>query len=100
VALQGDFGKPRPVLVLQHDAFNDTHATVTVALLSSHIASAPLFRITLDPSAENGLEQVSQIQLDKMVAVNRDKLGPAFGSVDADTLVRVNRAIALWLGLA
>ena len=64
VALQGDYGKPRPVLVLQHDAFNQTHATVTVALLSSHIVSAPLFRITLDPTQENGLEHVSQIQID------------------------------------
>ena len=100
VALQGDFGKPRPVLVLQHDAFNETHASVTVALLSSHIVSAPLFRITLDPSAGNGLEHVSQIQIDKIVTVRSDKLGPMIGRVDSDTMLRVNRGVALWLGLA
>ena len=53
--MQGDFGKPRPVLVLQHDAFNLSHATTTIAMLSTHIVSAPLFRITLDPSTENCL---------------------------------------------
>ena len=98
--MQGDFGKPRPVLVLQHDAFNLSHATTTIAMLSTHIVSAPLFRITLDPSTENCLEHVSQIQVDKIATVSRDKLSPAFGRIDADTMLRVNRALALWVGLA
>ena len=100
VALQGDFGKPRPVLVLQQDAFNPTHATITVALLSTHIVSTPLFRITIDPTPENKLEQVSQVQIDKITSVGREKLSAAFGRIDLDTMVRVNRALALWLGLA
>jgi mRNA interferase MazF len=100
VAMQGDFGKPRPALVIQSDLFNDTHATVTVALLSCEVVSAPIFRITVDPSLENGLGKVSQIQIDKIMTVRRERVGETFGRIDADTLVRVNRALAVWLGVA
>ena len=68
VAMQGDFGKPRPALVIQSDIFNETHATVTVLLMSHEIVSAPVFRITIDPTPENGLKAVSQIQADKIIA--------------------------------
>jgi mRNA-degrading endonuclease toxin of MazEF toxin-antitoxin module len=52
--LQGDFGKPRPALVIQSDLFNEQHATVTVLPITSHIIGSPLFRITLEPSEQNG----------------------------------------------
>ena len=100
VAMQGDFGKPRPALVIQSDLFNETHATVTLALLSSEIVSAPIFRITLDPSPENGLGKVSQIQIDKIMTVRRERIGETFGRIDANALVKVNRALAIWIGVA
>ena len=99
VAMQGDFGKPRPALVIQADLF-DEHATVTVLPVSSTLVDARLFRISVQPSAENGLQKPSQIMVDKTMTVKRDKLGPAFGRIEADAMVAVERCLALFLGIA
>ena len=74
VAMSGDFGKPRPALVVQADHFGET-ATVTVLLLSGTLVDAPLIRLTLEPTAENGLRMPSQIMVDKAMSVKRDKIG-------------------------
>lgn len=100
VALSGDYGKPRPALVVQSDLFNETHASVSLAPVTSTIIDAPLFRLTLEPSSETGLRSVSQIMIDKMTTVRRDKVGRRIGRLGDETMVRVNRAIALWFGLA
>jgi len=99
IALQGDFGKPRPALVIQADRF-DEHATVTVLLVSSTLVDAPLFRITVQPNAENGLQKPSQIMVDKAMTVKRDKVGQTFGRLDADAMVEVERCLAVFLGIA
>lgn len=54
IAMQGDFGKPRSAIVLQADVFNDPHSTLTIALISSELVNAPLFRINIEPSSSNG----------------------------------------------
>ncbi len=100
VAPQGDPGKPRPALVIQSDLFNETHPTVTVLPVTGEIRSAPQFRITIEPTEANGLTKVSQLMLDKPVSVKRDKLGAPFGRIDDATMLRVNRALAVWIGLA
>lgn len=99
VAVQGDFGKPRPALVIQSDKF-DEHATVTILLVSSTFVNAPLFRITIQPGLENGLQKPSQVMVDKAMTVKRDKLGQAFGRIDADAMVEVERCLAVFLGIA
>ena len=99
IAVQGDFGKPRPALVIQADQF-DEHVTVTVLPVTGTLVAAPLLRITVQPSAENGLLKPSQVMLDKAVTLKRDKLGPAFGRIDADALVEVERCLAVFLGIA
>jgi mRNA interferase MazF len=100
VALSGDYGKPRPALVVQSDLFNETHASVTLAPVTSTIVDAPLFRLTLEPSSDTGLRSVSQIMVDKVTTVKRDKVGRTIGRIGDDIMLRVNRAIALWFGLA
>lgn len=100
VALQGDLGKPRPALVVQSDFFNDTHPSVTLLPVTGEIRSAPLFRVTIEPSEANGLRKVSQVMVDKLVSVRRDKLGAPFGRIEDEALLRVNRALAVWIGLA
>jgi len=100
IAMQGDYGKPRPALVIQSDLFNDTHSSTTVAPVTGTIVDAPLFRPTIDPTNSNGLRSVSQIMVDKITAVRRDKVGITVGRLDDGTMVRVYRAIGLWLGLA
>lgn len=99
IAMQGDFGKPRPALVIQADQFAES-ATLTVLPVTSALVAAPLLRITVLPSAENGLQKPSQVMADKAMTVKRDKVGPAFGSIDADTLVEVERCLAVFLGIA
>ena len=100
VAVQGNFGKPRPALVIQSDLFNETHPTVTLCLVSSDLRDAPLFRLTVGPTPENGLNVDSQIQIDKAMTVMREKIGPNIGRVDDATMLKVNRALALFMGIA
>jgi mRNA interferase MazF len=80
--------------------FNEAHATLTVLLISSELIDAPLFRLTIEPDQINGLTQQSQIQVDKAMTVRREKVGQVIGRVDDAMMVRVNRALALWIGLA
>ena len=100
VAMQGDFGKPRPALVLQSNVFNDIHATVTIALISSDLIAAPIFRLDIEPSPLNGLSKPSQVQIDKLMSIRIEKMGTVIGELNDAMMVRVNRALALWLGLA
>lgn len=99
IALQGDFGKPRPALVIQADLFGE-HGSVTVLPITGTLVAAPLLRVNLQPSVENGLQKASQVMVDKAVTVRRDRIGPAFGHIDADTLVEVERRLAVFLGIA
>lgn len=100
VAIQGNFGKPRPALVIQSDLFNESHPTVMLCLVSSDLREAPLFRLTVGPTLENGLKLESQIQIDKVMTVLQEKVGPAFGRLDDATMLKVNRALALFMGIA
>lgn len=98
IAMQGDFGKPRPALVIQSDPFSE-HATVTVLPVTSTLVAAPLLRVTLQPNLESGLQKPSQVMVDKAMTVKRDKIGPSFGRIDADSMVEVERCLAVFLGI-
>ena len=99
VAMQGDFGKSRPALVIQSDQFGE-HATATVLPVSSTLIDAPLFRVTVQPSPSNGLQKPSQVMVDKIVTVKRDKLGERFGIADDRTMLEIGRSLAVFLGIA
>jgi len=99
VAMPGDFGKPRPALIVQADAFAET-GTVTVLLISSTLVDAPLIRLTLHPTPENGLQKPSQVMIDKAMTVRRNKLGQPFGRLDDEAMLSVTRLLAVFLGLA
>lgn len=99
IAMQGDFGKPRPALVIQSEQF-DEHPTVTVLPVTSTLMAAPLLRITVKPDTGNGLQKPSQVMLDKAMTVKRDKVGPAFGRIDVDSMLEVERCLAVFLGIA
>jgi len=99
IAVQGDFGKPRPALVIQADPFSE-HASVTILPITSTLAAAPLLRVPVQPSPENGLRKPSQVMVDKAMTVKREKLGPVFGRIGADTLLQVERCLAVFLGIA
>jgi len=99
VAAPGDYGKPRPALVIQSDLF-DALPSVTLCLITSTLRDAPIFRITVDPSAANGLQRVSQIQVDKILTVARERIGSVIGRLDDATLLKVNRSLAVFVGIA
>lgn len=99
IAMSGDYGKPRPALVIQSDQFSNT-ATVTVLLLSGTLVAAPLLRLVVEPSPENGLRKRSQVMVDKAMTVKRGKLGEPSGRLDDGAMVAVNRALALFLGFS
>lgn len=98
VAVSGDFGKPRPALVIQSDYFSDT-ATVTVLLISGTLVDAPFIRLTVQPSPQNGLAKPSQVMIDKSMTVLREKVGPEFGRLDDDGMLSVTRSLAVFMGL-
>ncbi len=99
VAAPGNFGKPRPALVVQSDLFDEL-PSVTLCLVTSTLRDAPIFRITVDPSPANGLQRVSQIQVDKIMTVARERIGGAIGRLDDATLLKVNRSLAVFVGIA
>ncbi len=99
VALHGDYGKPRPALVIQSNHFNQ-HRSVVVLPVTSTMTDAPLMRITINPSEQNGLSKVSQAMVDKITTVRRDKIGGTFGCIDRSKMIEVERCVAVFLGLA
>ena len=99
VALPGDSGKPRPALVIQSDLFED-HATVTVLPVTTAATDAPLFRLPVEPSPDNGLRRPSFVMVDKAMSIRSEKLGAPFGRLAETDMIRVNRALALFLGIA
>ena len=99
VALQGDLGKPRPALVIQSDLF-DAHPSVAFLSVTGELRNAPLFRIPVKPTEQNGLTKPSQVMVDKPQSVARKKVGSVIGRLDDETMLAVNRALAVFLGFA
>jgi mRNA interferase MazF len=99
IAIQGDFGKPRPAVVIQSDQFNE-HSTVTVLLVSSTLVDTPLLRVTVQPTEINGLSKPSQVMIDKAMTVKRDKIGETFGYVSDASMLEISRCLAVFLGIA
>lgn len=100
VAAAGDYGKPRPVVVVQSDAFPESHASVVICQLTSELADAPDFRVTIEPSLENGLRTISQIMADKPTTIRRERVGQLIGRLGAEEIGRLNVALAFVMGLA
>jgi mRNA interferase MazF len=99
VAGAGYAGKPRPAVIVQDDRFDAT-ASITVCAFTSDTTEAPLFRIAVEPSEQNGLHALSRLMVDKITTVSKDNLGKRIGSLDAEDIVRLNRAMMVFLGLA
>lgn len=99
VSAPGDYGKPRPAVVIQSDKLRSVDS-VLVALMTSTLRDAPLFRLPLQPTSTNGLKQPSQVMIDKIVAMPRAKCGASIGHLDARDLLALNHMIAVVVGLA
>jgi mRNA interferase MazF len=99
VAMPGDYGKPRPAVVIQSDWLAETDS-VLVCLLTSTLREAPIYRLTVEPTPENGLRAVSQVMVDKIMAVRREKCGATIGKLDVASIVALNQMLSLVVGIA
>ncbi|WP_062270837.1 type II toxin-antitoxin system PemK/MazF family toxin [Endozoicomonas arenosclerae] len=99
VAIQGDYGKPRPALILQSDLF-DQHPSLTLLPITSEIRDTPLFRYNLYQDNENGLNKPSQVMIDKITTIKVDKIGSHIGQISPRQMTEITRLVALWLGIA
>ncbi len=99
VATAGDYGKPRPALVVQSNLFSELPSVVICPLTSSLRRDADQFRLQVEPSKRNGLREISQIAIDKLTVVPVTKVGGVIGEADDALLLRVNRALAIFLNI-
>jgi mRNA interferase MazF len=97
VSLPGDYGKPRPALVIQNDLLNELDSLV-LCPVSSDLREAD-FRVTAEPSAVNGLRQTSQVMVDKLSTLPRSKVGETFGRLEVEKMRAVDRAMMLVIGV-
>jgi mRNA interferase MazF len=92
-------GKARPVVVLQDERFDAT-ASVTICPFTTDPTDAPLFRVLIEPNASNGLRAPCRLMADKITTVPRSKVGARLGRLDREDMLRLNRAVLVFLGLA
>ncbi len=99
VAVSGDYGKPRPAVIVQSDWLTATES-VLVCLITSSLRDAPLYRLSVPGTSSTGLKAPSQVMVDKVFAVRREKLGERIGRLDDATLIALNRSLGLVVGIA
>jgi mRNA interferase MazF len=99
VVTAGAYGKPRPALIVQSDLFAELPSVVICPLTTTLRTDADLFRLEVNPSPHNGLRERSQIAIDKITVVPAAKIGDVIGKADDALLLRVNRALALFLSI-
>jgi mRNA interferase MazF len=92
-------GKPRPVVVIQDDRFDATDL-VTICAFTTDPTEAPLFRLRVESSKANGLHETSSLMVDKITTVHRSRLAKRVGHLSDKDLIRLGRAIVVFLGLA
>lgn len=100
IVMNGDYGKPRPAVVVQADAINGMVDSIIVCPMTSKLIEAPLFRIRIFPDAANGLEKTTEIMTDKIISLHHSRIRQQIGQLDEDTIMRLNRSLALVMGLA
>jgi mRNA interferase MazF len=100
VAAAGDYGKPRPAVIVQTDALPAEHASVVVCQMTSDGDDAPDFRVAVEPSRRNGLRVRSHVMADKPVTVRRSRVGGKIGHLNEGDIARLNVALAFVMGLA
>jgi mRNA interferase MazF len=100
VSATGDYGKPRPAVIVQTNAVPVEHASVVVCQMTSECSDAPDFRVIVDPTEKNGLRVRSQVMADKPVTVRRQRIGRQIGHLDEADIARLNVALAFVMGLA
>jgi mRNA interferase MazF len=92
-------GKPRPAVIVQEDRFDST-SSVTLCVFTTDPTEAPLLRMLVEPTDRNGLKNSSRLMVDKITTVPKARLGKRLGKLNDEDVVRLNRALTVFLGLA
>jgi mRNA interferase MazF len=92
-------GKPRPVVILQDDRFDRTDS-ITICAFTTDATDAPLFRLAVEPSENNGLRAVCRLMVDKITTVPKSRIGARVGRIGDEDMLRLNRAVLVFLGIA
>jgi mRNA interferase MazF len=92
-------GKPRPAVIVQEDRFDST-SSITLCVFTSDPTEAPLLRMLIEPTNRNGLSSASRLMVDKVTTVPKTRLGKRIGKLNDEDIVRLNRALTVFLGLA
>ncbi len=92
-------GKPRPAVILQDDRFDMTDS-ITICAFTTDPTDAPLFRLPIEPDGTNGLRAACRLMVDKITTVSKVKIGVRVGRLADEDVVRLNRAILVFLGIA
>src|SRR5258707_1239607 len=92
-------GKPRPAVIVQDDSFDGTNS-VTICRFTTDETQAPLFRLPVEANERNGLRTTCRLMVDKITTVPKSKVGGHIGRLDDEDILRLNRAILVFLGLA
>jgi mRNA interferase MazF len=100
VVAPGDYGKPRPAVIVQTDAFPETHASTVVCQMTSELADAADFRVTIEPGPDTGIRIRSQVMAYKPVTIHRERIGRLIGRLGTADMARLNVALAFVMGLA
>ncbi len=95
----GYVGKPRPVVIVQDDRFGAT-ASVTVCAFTTDPTDAPLIRVLVEADELTGIRESSRLMVDKITTIPRSKLGERVGQLSDDDMIRLSRALVVFLGLA
>src|SRR5438445_114107 len=88
VAASGDYGKPRPAVIVQTDAFPDIHASMIICQLTTQLADGVDFRVTVEPTEMNGLREKSQIVVENPVRGRRERIGKVIGHLTMEEIVK------------
>lgn len=100
VAASGDYGKPRPAVIVQTDALPAEHGSVIVCQMTTVTADSSEFRVTIEPTPDNSLRERSQIMVDKPITIRRERVGQMIGRLTTAQIARLDVALAFVMGLA
>jgi mRNA interferase MazF len=92
-------GKPRPAVIVQEDRFDST-SSITLCVFTTDPTEAPLLRMVVEPTDRNGLSSASRLMVDKITTVPKARLGRRIGKLNDEDVIRLNRALTVFLGLA
>lgn len=97
--VSGDFGKPRPVVIVQARPYLESHASITVCPLTTHLTGLRMFRIMIAPDKSNGLNEPSEVMVDKVSSLRRERIATSIGKLAASDMQAIDTSLRGWLAL-